>query len=74
MGAKKKMGLGLNPDYSQGVGVDMEKACFIQVLFEFCGSTVHPRLEINEFAKLVAILGELPQGANQTPVIVNDSG
>ena len=37
-------------------------------------STVHPRLEINEFVKLVSTSEELPQRANQTPVVVNNSG
>jgi RNA polymerase sigma-70 factor (ECF subfamily) len=40
----------------------------------FVDSTVHPRGEINEFAKRVATSGELTQRANRTPVVVNNSG
>ena len=42
--------------------------------FMFVDSTVHPRGEINEFAKRVATSGELNQRANRTPVVVNNSG
>ena len=32
----------LIPDYSRCVGVDMEKACFIGVLFQVCGFDSSP--------------------------------
>jgi hypothetical protein len=32
-----RFGLSLNPDCSRCVGVDMEKACFVGVLFQVCG-------------------------------------
>ncbi len=62
------------PDYTRGVGVDMEKAFSFRSCSRFVVSTVYPRLEINEFSKLVATSGELPQRANQTLVVVNNSG
>jgi hypothetical protein len=51
-------------DYSRSLGVEMEKACFMEVLFRVCGfegspRTTHdvkcdPRREKAEFTKLVA--------------------
>ncbi len=55
-------------------GVELEKACFIGVLLQFVVSKGHPRREINEFAKLASASGESLQRANQTPVVVNNSG
>jgi hypothetical protein len=40
----------------------------------FMVSAVHPRRETDEFAKLASASGELPQRANQTPVVVNNPG
>ena len=40
----------------------------------FVVSTGHPRREIDEFAKLASASGESLQRANQTPVVVNNSG
>jgi hypothetical protein len=37
-------------------------------------STGHPRPEIDEFEKLAYASGESLQRANQTPVVVNNSG
>jgi hypothetical protein len=37
-------------------------------------STGHPRREIDEFAKLASASRESPKRANQTPVVVNNSG
>jgi hypothetical protein len=42
---------------------------------EYCSNfVVSTRLEINESAKLVSASGELRPKANQTPVVVNNSG
>jgi hypothetical protein len=41
---------------------------------KFVVSTGHPRREIDEFAKLASAFGESLQRANQTPVVVNNSG
>jgi hypothetical protein len=52
----------------------MKNARFNGHLSNVVISTGNPRREIDEFAKLASASGESIQGANRTPVVVNNSG
>jgi hypothetical protein len=66
--------LDFNPDYSRGMGVEIEKACF--------DWGIVPSLWFRQFTHDVKLTnlqnlpppGESSQTSNQTPVVVNNSG